>query len=505
MKNIDVLNQKKADIMVKMNQAITEGNEEEFTTAFNEFTELLQEAVMAEAKGLIQAADNQVLAGRGVRALTSKETKYYQKLIEAMKSPSPKQALTEVDLVLPETVIDAVFEDITESHPLLDAINFQPTGALIEIIVSTLDGRQLAAWGKLCDKIVKELSAGFDTISLTQNKLSAFMPICKAMLDLGPAWIDRYVRAHLSEAIYNGLEKAIVDGSGLDSPVGMRRNPNSALDPQNGYDLQPLIPLGEISPQTYGALIADLSEAPTGLQRTVKEVVFIVSPKDYFTKIFPSTTYRLPGSGEYVNDVFPFPTRLIQSVWVPEGEAVIGLGKRYFMGIGTSKGGRIEYSDEYRFLEDERMYLTKLYGDGRPLDSTSFKRLDISNLQPFVPNMNINNWPPVMPVDVLTDPLNISPVIDARLASLKIGALVLSPAFNKSIMYYEAATTDATNKITAVAMDGEATIEIVAGETPVENGAAITWTQNDENVVTITVTSGSETETYTVVVTHAAE
>lgn len=511
MKNIDVLNQKKADIMVKMNQAITEGNEEEFTTAFNEFTELLQEAVMAEAKGLIQAADNQVLAGRGVRALTSKETKYYQKLIEAMKSPSPKQALTEVDLVLPETVIDAVFEDITESHPLLDAINFQPTGALIEIIVSTLDGRQLAAWGKLCDEIVKKLSAGFDTISLTQNKLSAFMPICKAMLDLGPVWIDRYVRAHLSEAIYNGLEKAIVDGSGLDSPVGMRRNPNSALDPWNGYDLQPLTPLGEISPQTYGALIADLSVAPTGLQRTVKEVVFIVSPKDYFTKIFPSTTYRLPGSGEYVNDIFPFPTRLIQSVWVPEGEAVIGLGKRYFMGIGTSKGGRIEYSDEYRFLEDERMYLTKLYGDGRPLDSTSFKRLDISNLQPFVPNMNINNWPPVMPVDVLTDPLNvnvendplnISQIFDARLASLKVGALVLSPAFNKSIMYYEAATTDATNKITAAPMDGEATIEILHGVTPVANGDSATW-EVGENTVAITVTSGTETETYTVVVTKS--
>ena len=73
---------------------------------------------------------------------------------------------------------------------------------------------------------------------------------------------------------------------------------------------------------------------------------------------------------------------MIQSVYVPEGEAVIGIGRRYFMGIGTSKGGKIEYSDEYRFLEDERVYLIKLYGDGKPLDSTSFLRLDISNLKP---------------------------------------------------------------------------------------------------------------------------
>ena len=89
----------------------------------------------------------------------------------------------------------------------------------------------------------------------------------------------------------------------------------------------------------------------------------MVSPSDYFTKIFPATSYRQP-DGVYNNDIFPFPTKLIQSVFVPAGEAIIGLGKRYFMGLGTGKGGKIEYSDEYHFLEDERMYLTKLYGDG---------------------------------------------------------------------------------------------------------------------------------------------
>ena len=92
--------------------------------------------------------------------------------------------------------------------------------------------------------------------------------------------------------------------------------------------------------------------------------------------------------------------------------------------------------------------------------------------------------------------------IDARLASLKIGAKTLSPAFNKSIMYYTCATTDATNTITAVAMDGEATIAIDVDETPVANGAAATWAEG-ENIVTVTVTSGTETEVYTVAVTKS--
>ena len=164
----------------------------------------------------------------------------------------------------------------------------------------------MAEWGKLCDEIIKELSAGFTTINLAQKKLSAFLPLCKAMLDLGPVWLDRYVRAHLSEAIYNGLEGAIIDGSGVDEPVGIRRNPSSALDPETGYDPQPLVTLSEITPQTYGTLLASLSVAPTGLQRNIKEVVFVVSPSDYFTKIFPATSYRQPdGSITTISSRFP--------------------------------------------------------------------------------------------------------------------------------------------------------------------------------------------------------
>lgn len=390
MKNQDLLQAKKTEIMAKMNQAMKDGDEEVFAQTFTEYTEMLQEAVLAEAKGLVQSIDNQILAGRGVRSLTSAETQYYQKLIEALKSSNPRQALTDFDVVLPTTVIDAIFEDLTEEHPLLDAINFMPTGALVEILLNTQDGRHLATWDTLTSAIVTELTAGFIKVDLTQHKLSAFLPISKAMLDLGPAWLDRYVRVILSEAIANGLEKGIIDGSGLNQPTGMRRDPNSALDPTNGYDLIPATVITEITPETYGALIADLTVSPNGLNRKVSEVLMIVNPVDYFTKIMPATAVRKL-DGTYVYDIFPFPTRVVQSAYQPANEAVLGLGKRYFAGLGTSKGGKIEYSDEYRFLEDERVYLTKLYGTGRPLDSNSFKRLDITDLKPTTPQVVVAN------------------------------------------------------------------------------------------------------------------
>jgi hypothetical protein len=239
--------------------------------------------------------------------------------------------------------------------------------------------------------------------------------------------------------------------------------------------------------------------------------LLVVNPVDYLTKVMPATVYLTP-NGTYVRDVFPFPTKVVQSAYIEQGKAILGIGKRYLAVLGTGKDGRIEYSDEYKFLEDERYYLIKLYGTGRPLDNTSFLLLDISGLNPLVPKVDVNNWPPVVSVDVTNDsfdvevsndPLAVVGLADARLASLTIGTLELSPGFNKSVHVYTATTTNATNTITAVAMNGEADIDIDLNDgTPVENGAAATWGEG-ENTVIITVTVGAQTETYTITVTKS--
>jgi len=512
-KNLDLLKQQKAEFAAKMREAVQNNDEEAFAEAFSDFANALQEAVIAEARGLVQATDTQILAGRGVRVLTSEEHTYYQKLIEAMRSDNPKQALSGFDAVLPETVINTVFDDITEEHPLLSEIRFDNAAALIKWLYSTMDGRFLAWWGPLCGEIKKQLAAQFNYLHLEQTKLSAFVPVCKAMLDLGPAWLDRYVRTILAEAIANGLEQGIISGRGLAEaamdpddriyePVGMDRN-LEVFDNTTGYAPKVPIPVTQFTPAVYGDLASRLAVGPNGLNRTVTQLLMVVNPVDYFNKVMPATAFQRP-DGSWVRDILPLPTKIVQSAYVEQGKAILGLGKRYIMAMGTGKGGRIEYSDEYRFLEDERTYLIKLYGTGRPMDNTSFLVLDIENLVPAVPDVHITNDPLNVAGDVAVtnDPLTVYPVYDARLASLKIGALTLSPTFNKSVMVYTATTTDATNTITAVAKDGEAEIEILVNGNPHTNGTAATWDAG-ENTVEITVTSGTESETYTVAVTKS--
>lgn len=388
MKAKDLINKAREQFSADFMQSVKDGDEAKMADAIAEFSQQLQDAMMQEANDA--SADNAALAARGVRVLTSKEKKYYEALIKAMESGSNiHQAITNLDVALPDTVIDAVLDDIQSEFPLLDAIDFRNTTAITKWFYNK-QGVQQAAWGALDTAITKELSGSIGDMNLTQCKLTAYMVISKDFLKLGPAWLDRYVRAILSEANGLALEMAVVDGDGQNSPIGMSRdlskgNTNAGV---TTYSRKTATKVTVLDPATYGGILAKLTKTPSGRQRKVREVIMVVNPEDYLTKVMPATTIMTP-QGTYVSDVLPFPTRVIQSVGVEAGHAVVGLAKRYFLGLGTSKSGLIDYSDHVQFLEDNRVYTSHLYGNGMPLDNAAFEYLDISGLKP--PVMKVQN------------------------------------------------------------------------------------------------------------------
>lgn len=375
MKNLDTI---KSEFQADFIEALNSDDKEAVATALTSFAQSVQESVITEAKEVVEEdVDKAALAARGVRVLTSEETKYYSTVMGAMRSNNPKSAITMIDDVMPATIIDRVFEDITEAHPLLDAIRFENTGAIVQMILGNSGG--VAGWGELCDEITDELEGGFEVIELTLKKLSAYIPVCNAMLDLGPTWLDRYVRTILAEALAVGLEAGIVDGDGKDKPRGMSRMLSG--DTGGVFPRKAATAITDFSPETIGNILATVAESPSGKMRVVPNLLLVVNPKDYYTKVFPATTI-MGTDGTYRHDVMPYPMTVVQSAAVPEGFAVAGLAPKYFMGIGTAKGGKLEYSDEYKFLEDLRMYRIKLYGNGTALDENAFVYLDISAIEP---------------------------------------------------------------------------------------------------------------------------
>ena len=384
------LKQERMDARQKMANAIKDGNEEAFSDAFDQLCQVVGSAVRGEfeqrLEDMAQERDALVLGSRGVHQLTAAETKYYQKLGEAMASADPKQALANADLVMPETVLDKVFEDLKTNHPLLSKLNFIYTGGAVRMMLNE-NGYQCAAWGKLTAAIVEELTSGFKEIKTNLCKLSAFLPIAKDMLELGPQWLDRYVREVLYEAYANGLEVGFVAGTGKDEPIGMIRQIGTGSDLTEGITMEDgkfpekeAVALEKINPTTIGALLAQLAVDSKGNARKVENVLFVVNPTDYFGKVMPATTVMAP-DGTYRNDVMPYAMEIVQSPAVTKGKAVIGLGKRYAALAGSEKKGRIEFSDHYKFVEDERMYIIKGFANGMPSDNNAFLVVDISNLE----------------------------------------------------------------------------------------------------------------------------
>ena len=486
-------------IRANMQAAIQSNDTEAFYQSFDQMLTCIEESIKADYQGQLAAmqadSDARTLTARGVRQLTTREKDYYHKLADAMRAKDPKQAIANLDVVMPETVVDAVFDELQTSHPLLSRISFTPTGGAIKLLMNT-NGYQEAAWGPLCDEIVKELLSGFKEVDTGLLKLSAFLPVCKAMLDLGPEWLDSYVRQVLYEALSNGLESGIIMGDGDNKPIGMIRDVSEGVSISGGkYPEKAAIDVTSLDAATVGKLLGLIAVDGNGKPRRVQDVLLIVNPQDYFQRVMPATTIMGP-DGTYRSDVMPYPVSIIQSPALPVGKAVFGIGYKYFAAAGTATNGQIEYSDHYRFLEDERVYLIKAYCNGLPMDNNAFLNLDISGLQPTY-----------LKVETVTPPAAST---DAELSDLKIGALTLTPVFAGETTTYTASTTNATNTVTATPSDAGATIEITNKDTDgdttntVANGSAVTWFDGSNTLtVKVTAADGTTTKSYVVTVTKS--
>lgn len=387
MKSKDVITQ---ELRTKFEDALKSEDPQAITQALTDFAVSVQQDVLNDYKEYQQTKDTSILSQRGVRQLTTQETKFYQSFAKAVRSESVnvKQSFEGEENAFPQTVIDAVLDDIKTQYPLLSAIKMQNTATLTKIIVNKM-GIQLATWGPLKASIATELNGAIDKIDLSTNKLTAYMVISKDMLDAGPAWMDAYVRAVLTEANGAGLCQGIVAGTGKDQPIGMLKDVSDKTAVVDGvYPDKKAVKITDLLPKTVGSIAATIATGPNSRTRTVPELLVVVNSKEYFSKIMPATTFLTP-NGTYVNNVLPYPSKIVPDRNVPDGKAIFGLASRYFMGVGKGgDGGKIEYSDDFKFLDDERTYMTKLFGNGRPLDNNAFVVADISELE--TTNLKVN-------------------------------------------------------------------------------------------------------------------
>ena len=373
MKSLDVIRNEFAEGFKK---ALDNDDGNMMADVFASAAESIRDEIMGTYAEFAKTQDTAILAQRGIKQLTSEETKFWEAYGKAAKTGDIKNSFTGIAATYPDSFLVEVLNGIKENFELVDAVDAVDTTLLTKILVNN-QAAQLATWGAVGSAITKELNANVSEIDLTACKLSAFIPVSMDMIEAGAPFIAAYVMRILVEAVGCGLEFAIVSGTGKDMPAGMDRDLSTFVT-GTGYAQKEAVTLTKLDPAAVGGLFATFAVDGLGRERNFNELLFVCSPATYYGKVFPAAYDPL------LRDVHTaLPIRFIKSTQVSANKAIVGVAKNYKLGISFGgKSGSLGFSDEAMYLDDVRVYKSKILANGRPIDNTSFGYYDVANLQP---------------------------------------------------------------------------------------------------------------------------
>lgn len=382
MMNKDLINKASTKYFEDLSAALKNGDSEAAGKAMQDMQNAICEMIEKEFEQYHGINDVAVLQSRGLRALTSEEIAWYQKFIGAVKSGA-KQAITDLTTAMPVTIIDRVIEDMRQTHPLLNELVIQNAAGATKLVVNGVQmASKLGSWGAVGSAISTQLTGQIKVTDLTTAKYTAYFLIPKDFVkfnfSFAPMWVDQYIRIILSESVAYGLESSIIAGDGNGQFIGMTMDTTTVSN--NAYSPKTAVALADFE-ESYANVVAGLAVDGNGDARVIPEVLLVVNPVDYIKKIRRVQNAIVPGVGVVDLISNTYPTKVVTSVKVPVNKAVAGIAKNYFCAINGGTSGIIEYSDEYQFLEDNRVYTTRVYGQGTPVDNTSFVYLDITNVE----------------------------------------------------------------------------------------------------------------------------
>ncbi|MCU5120938.1 phage major capsid protein [Bacillus cereus] len=347
-------------------KATQEGTAEEQSVALNSMIEALATDVRADILNQVNESmvDRSIMQSRGANVLTSEEMKFFNAVVEEGGFKSTE--------TLPKTTQERIFDDLVEDHPFLQHIGLENLGAVTEFIYGDPEGA--AVWGPLFDGIKGQLNATFRKDSISQLKLTAFIPLANDMLKLGPVWVERYVRTMITEAMKVGLERGFVAGTGKNEPIGLLKDPSGSVvngvypdkKPVGTLTFEPgrktINELKGVVKLLAKKLNADGSDADRP-KNIAGKVVMVTNPFDTFDIQANATIQN--AAGVYVTSL-PFNPILTESVFVPQGKVLFFVIGQYVAAMGGTEP--IKKYEETLALEDATVYIAKQYATGKPKD-----------------------------------------------------------------------------------------------------------------------------------------
>lgn len=403
------------------------------------------------------------------------------------------RAVSGGELLIPTVMLDLLRLRIDEYSKLIKYVNLMPvSGTARQPIMGTIPE---AVWTEACAAL-NELNFSADAVDVDGYKVGGVIPVCNALLEDVPALLETLIES-MGAAIGIALDKAILFGKGVKMPLGIATRlaqtskpsgyPDSARNWANLSQSNVItIPSGSTTGLTLFQQILQASANAKGrYSRGAK-----------FWAMSEATKIKLQVEATNINAAGAIVSVLDNTMPVVGGDLVVfsddvmpdnviigGYGNLYL--LAERAGTAVGYSDIPLYIQDKTVVKGTARYDGQPVIPEGFVVLGIGAA-------------PTTSVDFAPDQAN--PAV-AALSALSIGGLTLTPTFDPATDTYTAATTNASNMVSAVPAVGGA-VEITSGGKKVTNGSSVTWASG-ANSVAIKVTNGGQSKTYTVTVTKS--
>lgn len=357
----------------KYTNAVKDGADEAAQSkAFDKMMNTLGTEMMENMSASTSDKINELMASRPTNGLSENETKFFNAI---------SSGVTGADVALPLEIMNQVFTELEQAHPLLNIIKFQSSGLKMKaIIADSLASGGVAKWGEIFGDIKGQLSQTFKEVDFSQSKLTAFLAIPKDALENGYDWLKTFIVIQMSEAMALALETALVVGDGDNQPIGLMKDLEKGTV-SNGKTTYPDKTvdgdLSDLKPDTAATKLAPLMQKLAKNAKGVSvnisgQVKLLVNPDDYYGTL--AKFMYLTQNGQWVA-VLPFGVEIVQSIAVPAGKAVIFAANRYWAYMGGTKMGEF---DQTLAIEDLQLYTVKSFYYGKAYDNNTAKLVTLT-------------------------------------------------------------------------------------------------------------------------------
>ena len=409
------------------------------------------------------------------------------------------RAVSGADLLIPETLLDVLRENIDAYSKLLKYVRVIPlTGKARMPIMGTVPE---AVWTEMVGAL-NNIDLSFSQVEMDGFKVGAYTAIPNSTLeDTYPVLVNAIIES-LGRGIGKALDKAIIFGTGSKMPTGFVTRLAQTSQPENyPADARAWTDLHQSNVVTISSdysginLFKQIAIASGNVKSSYSNGVLFWAMTDATKKKLLTEAMSINAAGAVVTglqNTMPVLGGDIVTLGaggevVPDDAIYYGYGDLFVLSerAGTSVG----FSDLPLFVQDNTVFKATARYDGKPAIAEGFGAIGLGSA-------------PATTADFAPDVANVP---NPTLVSLTIGELTLSPTFTAATISYTTSTTNASDKITVIPATG-ATAEIYVGGTPYLNGDSPTWAAGT-NAVKIKVTStaggSAEQKIYTVTVTKS--